>query len=230
MWHGEPSEQFYAYLVTTSLGRINYYYVGVFVPATIVIPLTVSVVRYKKLPVELRIVSWYLILSAVVSVVFNALSYNNINNMPISHVYSVAEAAIFLYLYRHEFHIIGAIKNIELLVTFFVLVAITNALFFQSIFTYNTYTKSLESLIIMSLSIYYFKLRLDGISIKGIEDFATYVSSGLLLYFSGSLVWFTMYNMVKHNGVVLWSMLAVHATLLLVFYILATVGLWKANR
>lgn len=201
---------------------------GVVVPLSIIIPIIPAVVRYNELSSKLKIISWYLFAGAVTSIVNNVLAYCHLNNMLISHIYTLVEFILLILFYKK----IPGEKNkkaYNLLITFFSVLVVMNAAFLESIFTYNSYTKSIEAIVVMFLSVRYFKQNLDKAgttAVKG-DNYIIYINSGLLVYFAGSFLLFIIQNLTVSSlsfGLVMWT---IHATFLLVLYILIAIALWK---
>ncbi len=144
------------------------------------------------------------------------------------HVYTFVEFALLAFFYKNILNTQQTGKIINWLIPSFLVICVVNALYFQNIHTYNTYTKSIEALIILILAITYFVKVLDKIEIEEKNvNVITYINSGLLIYFSGSFIWFVIFNLTIGNvglGVIMWS---IHATLLLILYILIAIALWK---
>jgi len=203
-------------------------YMGVEVPASIIIPIIPAALKYRYLPEPQKIVSWYLFVAAIFSLINNLLGFSNINNMPVMHVYTFVEFVLLVLFYRNVLTGTRIGKYAVYAVPFFLIFCVVNVLFFQDIYTYNTHTKSIEALLVIFMAIAYFRKTLDRI---GKDDARysplSYINSGLLLYFSGSFIWFTIFNLTVQNksfGMVMWS---IHATFLLVLYILIATALWK---
>jgi len=203
-------------------------YMGVVVPASIIIPIIPAALKYRYLPEPQKIVSWYLFFAAIFSLINNLLGFSNINNMPVMHVYTFVEFVLLVLFYRNVLTGTRIGKYAVYAVPFFLIFCVVNVLFFQDIYTYNTHTKSIEALLVIFMAIAYFRKTLDRI---GKDDARysplSYINSGLLLYFSGSFIWFTIFNLTVQNksfGMVMWS---IHATFLLVLYILIATALWK---
>jgi len=203
---------------------------GMIAPASIVIPIVPALLRYRHMAPSFRIVCWYLFLGAFTSILFNAMSFRNINNLPLSHFYTVIELIIIVQFYSRVVPGKDVTRKLRYVSLLFVIVSIVNALFLQNIFTFNTYTKSLESLVVMVLAIIYFMRTLDTESFGKHDGRAlNFINSGFLLYFSGSFIWFTIVNLTVANQSLNLMMWSVHATLLMVQYIFIAVALWRVK-
>ena len=207
------------------------FYMGVVVPACVVFPFIPAVIRYRNFPTELRILSWFLLVDFLANCISSLLGMNGINNMAVMHIYTFVEFAILSYFY----HFLFADKRISHVIAFtvvlFFVASLVNALFFQNIYTFNSYTKSIEALLVSILAITLFARDLDSIGgNKRVNAVMAYANTGILIYFSGSFIWFAVCNLMPSNSMFAWYMWALHATLLLVFYVLTAVTLWKYKK
>lgn len=203
-------------------------YMAVIVPVSILLPIYQAVKKYSQLTAELKIISWFLFASAVSNIISAYFASNSMNNMPVMHVYTFVEFALLALFYKKLLDSERSGRIINLLIPSFFMMCVLNVLYFQDLYTYNTYTKSIEALLILIFSIVYFVKVLDKVEVEDKnQNVLTYINSGLLIYFSGSFIWFVIFNLTIGNvglGVIMWS---IHATLLLVLYILIAVALWK---
>lgn len=209
----------------------SYKYFAIVVPASIILPVLPAILKYKVLSRELKIISWYLIFAAFASVFTSTLAYYRINNMPAMHVYTLIEFVLLVHFYKVTLNKMGTSKWLALLTPSFFLLCIVNVLFFQGIYIYNTYTKSIEALLVILLAVIYFKRKLDNMENEvGHRSSIFLVNTGLLLYFAGSFVFFIIPNMVLKDMVISRLIWCTHATFLLVMYLLFAVALWKYKK
>lgn len=207
------------------------FYLGVVVPASVVIPFIPAVTRYSVFPRELKILSWFLLIDFVANGINSVLGYNGINNMPVMHTYTFIEFAILAIFYRAVFADPKMSRVINWLIPAFFAICVLNVLFFQDIFTFCTYTKSIEALLMVIFGILLFMRDLDSIGgDKNVNAVLAYANTGIMIYFSGSFLWFAVCNLVPGNSflaIIMWSL---HGTLLIVFYILTALTLWKYKK
>jgi hypothetical protein len=115
----------------------------------------------------------------------------------------------------------------------FTLLCIVNAVFFQSIYTYSSYSRSLEALICILLALNYFAQQASAASGKKMmaqPDF--YFNSGIFLYFSGAFMLFVFSNFVitnlsSHNYLIIWT---IHAAFLLVMYMFFSIAFFVCKK
>ncbi len=151
--------------------------------------------------------------------------------MPLQHFYTVAEFGVICLFYKKLFKDNQFTRYLPVIFSAFVIVCVINAVFFQSIFKFNSYTKPIEAFLVILLAIVYLMQLLedfDKVISNNVE--LIYINSGFLLYFSGSFVLFTIFNIFVNNVVVAFAILDVHATLILLMYALFTIALWKLKK
>lgn len=109
--------------------------------------------------------------------------------------------------------------------------SIIDSFMLENIYTSNTYSRSIEALIIIILSVlWYIKI----VSESGVERAkyvgVNYIVAGLLIYFSGSLLLFSYSSYIQEMALQesrnLWTF---HTLLFAQLSILITIGLWKAR-
>lgn len=183
------------------------------------------------LPSEMNILLWYLIVGAVCSLITSALAFFVINNMPVVQLYTVVEFIFVVLFYGSVSGKRGLGRYIPWLSPFFIFITVINLLLYQDIYTYNTNTKSAAALIVILLSVRLFKTMLDDVS-PNVESRwpVALVNSGFLLYFSSSFVLFSIYNLIVGNRGYIRVMLMIHASSLILLYLLMSVAFWKLKK
>ncbi|RYD56262.1 MAG: hypothetical protein EOP56_13085 [Sphingobacteriales bacterium] len=204
-------------------------YMGVIVPLGILLPLTIALRRYKYLPVALKWFIGYLLLGVLTNVIVKTLATQGINNMPVFHVYTILEFSLLSIFFRQLFfrrlHLI-----LPIIAVVFTVFCLTNMLLWQPISEYNSYSRSAEAILIMVYAIIYFKEALDDQHAIPQKLTVTWINAGLLLYFSGSLFLFICGNYILANvslNTIIWN---IHASMVLLMYILFAVGFYYAKR
>lgn len=208
--------------------KIVWLYAAWFVPFTIIAPVVIGFFKYHVLSSPLRILTWYLSFSAVLNIITVLLAGYQVNNLPLLHFYTLTEFILLMVFFKRIFSSHKIERYFLPLIIAFSLLCIINAVYFQSLFTYNSYTKTAEAIIVCFFSAKYFFVLLDGIDkITPAKKSLIYINTGLLLYFSCSFIIFVLYK----NGIMSWDMSlfiwSIHATFLLLMYILFAIGLWK---
>jgi hypothetical protein len=185
-------------------------------------------VHRHKLNSPFRFLFYYLIwnlLIEILAITFMKIGYNN---LPLLHIYTLGEFVFFSYFYKSLIHKPSAFQKFfrHYIVVGSILI-ILNSIFFQSIYDFNTYSKSVVQITIIGFAVLYFynlienKLLTEEIS-KGLR----LVNSAILIYYSGSLFIF-MYGIsleANDHYIMMWTF---NAILNLVFQMLILRGLWK---
>ncbi len=205
---------------------------GVIAPITILLPFFWGISKYRQLKPSAKVVWLYLAVSTVVNLTATIVArvYHQ-NNLPLLHIFTVAEFFILL-LYYQRLLFSGTVPVLFRIMPFiFFLLCIINAVFFQNVYTHNSYAHSLEALVVMLLAVNYFA-RLAAAAepqVTKLPDF--WFNTGFFLYFSGSFILFVFSNFIlrisKQQYLVLWDM---HAAFVLLMYLLFTIGFTRCKK
>lgn len=204
-------------------------YMGVVVPLTIILPVFVALIRFRHLPRQGKVILFYLLMSSIVNIAATTLAKQKMNNLPLSHIYTFIE---FIFLAEFYKIVLGEKKLITGLQLFFLLACVLNTIFFQDIYKFNSYTRSLEALIIMLLSVNFFaKMFTDHLGSKLLNNEGFWFNTGMFLYFSGAFMLFIFSNFILQASSksfnIIWNL---HATFVLIMYILFTLGFIKCKK
>jgi hypothetical protein len=200
---------------------------SVLVPCSILLPIMIGILKLQRLPASARIIWYYLIVSAVVSAAFVFMGrILHINNMPLVHLYTPIEIVFFCWFYTKILW--GPEKKrllsiwLPLLFTVFCIINLR----YQSIYTYSSYTRSVEALICILLALNYFaRMAAYDNEKKNASKPELYFNSGIFLYFSGGFMLFVFSNLVLNlppgNYAVI---LVIYSALVLCMYLLFSVA------
>ncbi len=203
-------------------------------PFFVWLPLFVALFSIKKWNTYLRLLVFHLLFAAIIQAIAYYLWKNGKNNMFLLHIYTAEELTLITLMYMQLLK--GKIsRNIFLaIIAIFIICAVLNTLYLQPITGHNTYVRSLESLIIIIWAIAYFYSNLaneESTHVKQ-ENGILVINSAFLLYFSASLLLFTLSNFIsvtssKNLRINLW---AIHALVSIIMYLLIAIGLWKHRK
>jgi hypothetical protein len=203
------------------------FFMSVLVPCSILLPILIGLLKLQRLPASARIIWYYLIVSAVVSAAFTFMGRRlHINNMPLVHLYTPVEIIFFCWYYTKILWPRGnRVVNIWLPILF-TAICIINALWFQSIYTYSSYTRSLEALICIILALIYFaRMAAYNNEKKNVSKPGLYFNSGIFLYFSGGFMVVVFSNLIinlPHSNYAV--IFVIYAALVLCMYLLFSVA------
>jgi hypothetical protein len=202
-------------------------FMAVIVPLSILLPISIGLMNYRQLSVSAKLIHWYLIVSALFTGASLLLSKYHQNSMPVSHLFTVVELAIIVLFYKKLMDV-GKKSNMYYhVIVVFAVICILNALFFQSIYTYNSYTKSVEAIICILFAMKYFAvIASDTSSAKIMAKPDFYFNAGFFLYFSGAFMLFVFSNFIVTNLSVsgFYTIWTIHAALVLLMYLIFSAG------
>ena len=194
---------------------------------SILLPLSIAVIRFKDLQREMKILALLLSFGAMTELAANLLANNKINNLPILHLYSVVEFSLLFTIYYLFFQGLISRSVYRLGIVGFFMLALINVLLFQGLQTFNTYPLLVECTVFTGLSLLFFYQTLKEKKVLHIEQSAMFwFSSGHLIYFAGNLSIFTFSNFILeisnqlHEGI--W---AIHSVFLIILYITYSISL-----
>ena len=211
-----------------------YEYRQIIVPACILIPIFIAVSRYNNLSACAKWLLYYLVFAATVNTTATILTWNKEPNLWLLHIYTAVES-FFLLLY-FKFIIQNKTVNsaIRLLIWVFPLFCIINFLFLQSFTNFNTYTRPVESIILISCSaVYWWQENEADAEKEWINIPNNWFVTGIMLYFAGAFFLFLMANFflsplaLKTVRNIVWD---THASFLLIMYLLMAVGFLKCRK
>ncbi len=205
-------------------------YEAYIVPCSIAIPLLFGLYRYKRLAVPYKIILYFLVMSAVVNGIAVVLAIENIPNLIVFHLYTILEFGCISWFYSYFFQ--STLKSsVVWIVGIFTLLCIVNVLFIQTTL-FNTYSRSLEAIIIVGYCILYFSKQsvsneADTWGSKGIN----WINSGILLYYSSCFFTFTFSNYLLNASALINHIVWCFAdTVLLGEYILFAIGFYQCRN
>jgi len=174
----------------------------------------------------------YLILAIITQALSLILWYNGINNLPLLHGYTVGEFVFLFWFYmttyrKPAFTIVSGVLLVAGCIFF-----VIDSFVLESIWSFNTLGRSVESLILIVLGLRLFLKIISEDSEDPNLNGLKYINAGLFIYFSGSIVLFTFSRITTEltveQALNIWT---IHTSLLVLQYILLTIGLlkWKVN-
>lgn len=212
---------------------MKYFFAGILVPASAVIPVLVAFGRRQQLAARHWILFAYLIVALFGNILARYLAQQGLRNTPLFHLHTIVEMLLFCFFFRTLFR--GKlIRNIIVAVAIlFTLYCIVNFVFLQSIYSFNTYTRPIEAIVLILLCvIYWWKTGTaeDNRPWTNVAD--NWAVGGILFYFSSALFLFIFSNYLlqhvsKQANVLVWN---IHAGIVLLMYLLLTITFLKSDR
>ena len=195
------------------------------VPLSILIPILIGLFNYKNLQISGKFVFYYLVASGLINLAAIVLVAFRMTNLPLLHLYTIVEAVLLLSYFRTIFtnHLIR--KFLLYIIIIFPLLCIINFTFIQSIFTFNTYTRPLEAILITFFCLLY--LYKSGFTENWINKQTSWFNMGILLYFPVVCIIFILSNYMvfvsknKELNLMIWQF---HAIMSMVMYLAMAKG------
>ncbi|MES2447549.1 MAG: hypothetical protein V4546_10230 [Bacteroidota bacterium] len=195
------------------------------VPLSILIPILIGLLNYKNLQISGKFVFYYLVASGLINLAAIVLVAFRMTNLPLLHLYTIVEAVLLLSYFRTIFtnHLIR--KFLLYIIIIFPLLCIINFTFIQSIFTFNTYTRPLEAILITFFCLLY--LYKSGFTENWINKQTSWFNMGILLYFPVVCIIFILSNYMvfvsknKELNLMIWQF---HAIMSMVMYLAMAKG------
>ena len=212
------------------MSSFKYLFLTIIVPGSILIPLLIFIPRYKLAKTQERILFYYLISAGLINLAAIILSMYGITNLPLLHLYTIVEAVFLLGYFRLVFNEPVLKKVIGILMVLFPIICVLNFSFLQSIYTFNTYTRPLEAILITFFCLLY--LYKSGFAEDWIKQSTSWFNAGILIYFPAAFVIFVLSNylMASKNhamNTIVWNL---HAALVLIMYLLWARGFRLAGN
>lgn len=203
-------------------------YAQIVVPALIIVPIAVAVIKRKYWGKPEKAILVFLIISGVTSCIGTYLSSHGRNNLPMLHLYTVLE---YISITAFFYHATDNKKERQVLLAGWIaipLLAIANILYLDSVYRYNQIPRSIAAIIILILCIRFMMKNLSfSATPASFFSFSTVVA--LLLYFSGSLTLFAVSDYILANRAVNMLIWNTHATFVLIMYLIISVAYYKTG-
>ncbi|WP_342645239.1 hypothetical protein [Mucilaginibacter sp. CSA2-8R] len=204
-----------------------------FVPASVLIPLAIGLLRYKALNKSYRFLIAFLSFSALSSMIARVFAYVYHNNLIIIQSYTVGEFLFLSGFYYRQFNSLILKRIITAFVLLFVPFASYFIIHYADKIHYDDYGASIETLLIILLGI--ILINNNSSSSQKSESWAlnptNWFNTGILLYFSGSMFLFLFANINVDGNSLIYNITSImHATLLTLLSVLFTVGFLKIKN
>ncbi len=202
-------------------------FITLIVPFSILIPIIIGLLNYKSATVGGKLLLYYLLSSGLINLMALILVGFKMRNLPLLHLYTIIEAVFILSYFRTIF-VSPFIKKLLLYTTIlFPILCILNFIFLQSIFTFNTYTRPLEAILITFFCMLY--IYNSGFTENWINKSTSWFNMGILIYFPVACIIFISSNYLifvskdKPMNQIVWI---IHAGLVLLMYLFWSRGFY----
>lgn len=200
--------------------RLTTMFLTYVVPLSILLPILFGLLNYKAANSGQKLLFYYLIASGFINLAAMVMINYKMRNLPLLHLYTIVEAILILGYLQFLF-VNKLIKNIlRSIIILFPLFCIINVAFIQSIYTYNTYTRPLEAILITFFCMLY--LYNSGFTENWLKQPKSWFNIGILIYFPVVCIIFILSNYIvfvaKHKEFnrIIWNF---HGAMSLIMYL-----------
>ena len=200
-----------------------------YVALTVPVPLIIGIVKKSFLNKDLKVAFLFICNSIFFELISTVMWYYKIPNLYLFHLYVLTEFFFISWFYYELFKRYISSKTIPLIFLFFIIFSLIDTFVWHNPFTFNSYAKTFECLIIVGYTVFYLYKTFDEFQDEDPSDTPVFwINAGFLFYFSGCLFLFTFSNFIltqgKPMGMITW---ALHAFFIVIMYSLISIGLWK---
>lgn len=190
-----------------------------------------AVALYRNLPHELKVFTCFIVLSCIIQLAGLVLVLCHRHNMPLNHVYVALGFAAIAWFYRTVLAELVKPSIIWGLAAAFIVYTALNSAFIEPINTFNSMAETVESVLVVVLSLSTYIVLLNHIvkeKRKLLIGSINWINSGLFIYNASSLLINYITNYVsKTINEYIWIL---HAIFSMVMYCCFIIGYWKRNQ
>lgn len=192
-----------------------------------VLPLITAWTRRKALDRIFSIIVSLIAIALIADVVNITLAFLHVNNLPVAHVYGLIESTLLIAFFAL---LLGWKKSMWIILSVgFAIYYVVNSIYFESIFSFNAWSRSAEALLMMVfcvMALRMFYSREEDIFIEKSPHF--WIVIGILTYFSGALFSFLLStDMLSQSSDRFYGSWMLHNFSNLLKNIIFTIGLWR---
>jgi hypothetical protein len=205
-------------------------YLDYVVPASVLLPIAVVLPKLRHPPAHIKLLFYFLAISAIINAVCIIMARNNITNLWLIHLQTIQESFLLLWFFRLIIKNPILQKVILVVQIGFPVFCLFNLLFIQGVNSFPSYTRAFESIIFIALCMFYWWQENEE-STQWTSGLVNWIVMGFFLYFTGSFFIFLFSNYL--TGYITRSVMDIawytHATLVMLMYILIAIGFlnWK---
>lgn len=198
----------------------------------IVVPILVTLIKIRSLNTIHWVLFSLLLISASISTISRYLWSIKENNLYLLHIYTIVEFCGWAIIYYKLFDSKNSKKTIRVIVVTYLMFAVLNSVYWEPLDTFNSNSRSLESIILIVFSIAFFvKIFKEKKVLRLENNFSFWMNSSVLIYFSSSFLLFSFSNVLLHSKSYqireVWN---VHALFLIVHYSLISISIWLISK
>lgn len=211
--------------------KLNYiiFFLSLFI---VLCPLILALSRVHRYPKELKVITVHLTAITILGFIGAILWALKKNNLLVLHIYTMIEFTTITLFYQSVFKTLFSKKKALVLIASFVIFCLINAFYIQSWWIFNTYPRTLESIVVIGFSLfYYYRITHQNVHLQIEKSPVFWISTAFFIYFSGGFFLFMLSNYILPLDPALRIMIwQIHAILSIILYILIYIGLWQNRK
>lgn len=212
----------------------NYSFAQIFLLLTYFAPfpcIIIGISKYKTLALSLRYVFYLALLALVAGTISIVLWFQSTNNLFVGHIGTVLEFLLIARIYQIELKDFLPKRFFYIIMAVFTVFCIFNTSFLQPYNTNNSYAKTIESILLIGLSIaYFFKLLRDAKVERLEKEPMFWINCAVLMYFSVDIFIFIFSNyMLGISERLATQIWVIHGIFLILFNVICFFALWISN-
>lgn len=191
--------------------------------------------NFKRLRMEFRVLAVFIFLSAGIQAGAEVAARFGINNLFLSHLYAVLGVVALAGFYRLLLRRFIPDAVFIILIAGFVTLAVATVLLWEPLDTFNSIPLTAEAVVFIIFALSTFILTLNenmNHQLREILRSLNWINSGILLYFTGSLLLFYNGETIIHAIIGRWSVYTwlIHAALTIILHTCLLIGLWLSPK
>ena len=195
-----------------------------------VLPLFIAWQRRSGLNRTFSLLVTLISIALACDIVNTVLALQRVNNMPVAHIYGLLEGLLLLAFFDRL--LTWKKMTWAILCVAYTMLYVVDSIFFESIFTFNAWSRSLEALTMIVLCVVAFNSfyqREENIFIEKSPHF--WMVIGILTYFSGALFSFLLStDMLSQAPDRFYGSWMLHNFSNVLKNVIFTIGLWRLKR
>lgn len=197
---------------------------------SILLPAIMAVAVFKRLPISLKILSFFIFVTCLMEGLVYLTYQLGINNMPIFHVYTYLEFISISLIYFYIFRSSRVMKWLILLfVMSFIVLSSINIFLGEQATVFNSFQRFVEYGFLMVYFVVFLSKIVASREAPFLELHPYFVLTvGFLIYFTGTLLLFLNVNQLKEWGIVDYWM--IHGILNIFLNIIYFAVLWNGSK
>ncbi|MEN0004592.1 MAG: hypothetical protein AAF798_10620 [Bacteroidota bacterium] len=192
-----------------------------------ILPALVGLFNTRQLRNNQKAILLLVLLSIATEVAVYWIAYNSGLHNIVFYLFTIAEFTLLAYVFTQNWERNDKTKVAWIAIIFFTLFVLLDMLYLSGIEQFNSYSTSVEALLLIGFALSFFYITLRELKIKYLErEPLFWISTGVLLYFASSLFIFLFTNTVNASMEALFIIWGIHGIFRILLNIFYSIALW----